>query len=55
MSKILSSQRSFLVQLENFQETLYLSSKQKIVNAQVEENNRSWRSKHSKKFGTNNS
>lgn len=55
MSKILSSQRSFLVQLENFQGTLYLPSKQKIVNAQVEENITSWRSKHSKKYGTNNS
>ena len=28
-----------LVQLENFQGTLYLSSKQQMVNIQVEENN----------------
>lgn len=55
MSKILTPQRSFLVQLENFQGTLYLFSKQKIVNAQVEENITTWRSKHSKKYGTNNS
>ena len=55
MSKILTSQRSFLVQLVNFQGTLYLLSEPKMVNTQGEENITTWRSKNSQKYGTNNS